>query len=52
VRALRLVVAGGVVAAVVTIGTAPAQAVGTGGAWTNGEDVGAGAREDGGESNA
>ena len=46
-RALSRVVAGVVVGvAVLTALTSPAHPVATGGAWTNGEDVGAGARED------
>lgn len=49
-RALRRAAAASVAAAVVTIGAASAHAVGTGGAWTNGEDVGAGAHEDGDEA--
>ena len=51
VRALSRLAALVATAAITTILTvAPAHAVGTGGAWTNGEDVGAGARDDGGDS--
>jgi hypothetical protein len=52
VRALiRAVVAIAVVAIAFGVSAAPAQASGTGGAWTNGEDVGAGAH-DGGDTHA
>jgi hypothetical protein len=53
VRALtRLVVVLAALAITMGWSAAPAHAVGTGGAWTNGEDVGAGAHEDGDDSRA
>lgn len=50
-RSLRRLVGLGLVAVLsAVIWSASAAAVGTGGAWTNGEDVGAGAHEGGGQS--